>query len=277
MDLGENSSGIPPIENMRNTALQAPSIAYEQPLNERVRTLLRLEFLYSQGQFGIAGESQWHSRLALSTFVDLMGLITRSDLRSELQKELERLANTLQALQQTPGVDLSRLRVVLSECGHLTQRLRAVPYSIGSEIKDNDFLNTVAQRSGISGGACSFDLPVYHRWLHQPPEARRADLEQWFEAFDAVAEAARLILRLLRESADAIPEVAYGGTFQASLDRATPYQMLRVILARGNPWFPEISGNRHFCTIRFLEQTSLQDRPQQVERDVEFCLERCVV
>lgn len=262
---------------MRNATLQAPSIAYEQPLNERVRTMLRVEFLCRQGRVGIAGESQWHSRLALSTFVEVAGLLTRGDLRFELQKELERLANTLQALTQTPGVDPNRLRQILSECEHLGERLRTVPYGIGGEIKNNDFLNAVAQRSSISGGACSFDLPVYHRWLHQPPEVRRADLEHWFGGFDALAEATTLILRLLRESADAMPEIAYAGTFQANLDRAIPYQMLRVILAQGVPWFPEISGNRHFCTIRFMEQPSLQDRPQQVAMDVEFRLERCVV
>ena len=262
---------------MKNTALQVPNIAYEQPLNERIRTLLRVEFLYEQVQFGIAGESRWHSRVALNTFVELAGLLGRGDLRGELQKELERVAKTLHALQQAPGVDPSRLNAVLTECDQLCDRLRAAPYGIGSEIKDNDFLNAVSQRSGIPGGACSFDLPAYHRWLHQPPEVRRADLAYWFGGFDATAEATQLILRLLRESADAVPEVAYGGTFQTSLDRAIPYQMLRVILSDKDSCFPEISGNRHFCTVRFLEQASFQDRPQQVTADVEFRLERCVV
>ncbi|MCO6441435.1 MAG: cell division protein ZapD [Nitrococcus mobilis] len=262
---------------MRNAALQAPSIAYEQPLNERIRTLLRVEFLHHQGQFGIAGESQWHSRLALSTLVELTDLLSRSDLRCELQKELQRLSNTLLALQQTPGVDPNRLHAILCECECLTEQLHATPYGASNEIKGNDFLNTVAQRSGIAGGTCSFDLPVYHRWLHQSPELRRADLEHWFEGLAAVGKATHLVLRLLRESADAVPEIAYGGTFQASLDRTPPYQMLRVLLAQGEPYFPEISGNRHFCTIRFLEQTSLRERPQQVSMDVEFRLERCVV
>lgn len=262
---------------MKNTALQVPNIAYEQPLNERIRTLLRVEFLYEQVQFGIAGESQWHSRVALNTFVELASLLSRGDLRGELQKELERLEKTLHALQQAPGVDPSRLHTVLAECHQLCERLRAAPYGIGSEIKDNEFLNSVSQRSGMAGGACSFDLPAYHRWLHQPPEVRRADLAYWFGGFDATAEATQLVLRLLRESADAVPEVAYGGTFQTSLDRTIPYQMLRVILSDRDSCFPEISGNRHFCTIRFLEQASFQDRPQQVSGDVEFRLERCVV
>lgn len=262
---------------MRAVSPQAPGIAYEQPLNERVRTLLRLEFLYCQGRFGIAGESQWHSRLALSTLIEVMDLLSRGDLRSELQKELARLSNTLQALQQTPTVDPDRLRAILSECDRLSERLRAGPYAIGREIKGNDFLKAVAQRSSISGGTCSFDLPVYHRWLHLPPEVRRADLELWFGGFDTVAEATALILRLLRESADATPEVASGGTFQASLDRAIPYQMLRVIVTQGIQYFPEISGNRHFCNIRFLEQTSTQDQPRPVSTDIEFRLERCIV
>lgn len=262
---------------MRNATLQAPSIAYEQPLNERIRTLLRVEFLHHQGRFGITGESQWHSRLALNTFIELMDLLNRGELRSGLQKELQRLSDTLLALQQTPGVDPTRLHAILCECERLAEQLRAPPHSAGNEIKSNDFLNTVSQRSGITGGTCGFDLPVYHRWLHQSPELRRADLEHWFESLDAVGKATYLVLRLLRESADAVPEIAYGGTFQASLDRKPPYQMLRVLLAQGKPYFPEISGNRHFCTIRFLEQASLQERPQQVAMDVEFRLERCVV
>ncbi len=264
----------PSIGSMRNAALQAPNITYEQPLNERVRTLLRVEFLHHQGQFGIAGESQWHSRLALNTFVELLGLLSRSDLRGVLQKELQRLSNTLLALQETPCVDPNRLHTILCECECLAEQLHA---GAGHKIKNNDFLNTVAQRSGIAGGTCSFDLPVYHRWLHQPPEHRRADLEHWFKDLDAVSKATHLILRLLRESADAVPEIAYGGTFQAGLDRTPPYQMLRVLLAQGEPYFPEISGNRHFCTIRFLEQPSLRKRPQQVSMDIKFRLERCVV
>lgn len=265
------------MSSMRNEAVQALSIAYEQPLNERVRTLLRLEFLFRQGRFGVAGDSEWHSRLALNTFVEVMDLLARGDLRGEIQKELERQASTLQALQDTPGVDPGRLQAVLSDCTHLIEQLRAGSYAIGCGLKDNDFITAVARRSGISGGTCSFDLPAYHRWLHQPSAVRRTDLEHWFRSFDTVAEATTLILRLLRESADAVPEIAYDGSFQASLDRAIPYQMLRVILPQGTPWFPEISGNKHYCTIRFLEQPTLQDRPQQASVDVEFRLERCVV
>ena len=30
--------------------------------------------------------------------------------------------------------------------------------------------------TGIPGGTCEFDLPAYHWWLHQEPDARRSDL-----------------------------------------------------------------------------------------------------
>ena len=40
-------------------------ICYEQPLNERARALLRLEFLFQQVDHAMAGDSTWDSRAAL--------------------------------------------------------------------------------------------------------------------------------------------------------------------------------------------------------------------
>ena len=41
-------------------------LLYEQPLNERMRTFLRLEFLFKQVQYLATKESSWDSRGAAS-------------------------------------------------------------------------------------------------------------------------------------------------------------------------------------------------------------------
>lgn len=252
-------------------------ITYEHPLNERVRTLLRLEFLFNQGRFGIDGDSTWHSRLAVDTLVDIVALLSRGDLRSEIQKELEQLVSSLEALGQRPGVDSGVLGPLLEECRDLAKRLRAAPPGIPAIVRDNEFLAAVAQRSGIMGGTCGFDLPGYHLWLNRPAERRREDLENWYSGFSILREATTRILSLLRESSDPVTETAAGGTYQRSLERGSPYQLLRVSMPASAPYFPEISGSKHFCTIRFMQQPSAIERPQQASEDVTFILECCAI
>ncbi|WP_018717304.1 cell division protein ZapD [Arhodomonas aquaeolei] len=252
-------------------------ITYEHPLNERVRTLLRLEFLFDQGRFGMTGDTEWHSRLAVGTLVDIVALLSRGDLRSEIQKELEQMVTSLEALEKRPGVDPSLLAPVLDECRDLAQRLRAAPPGIPAIVRDNEFLAAVAQRSGIMGGTCAFDLPGYHLWLNRSPERRREDLESWYDGFGILRESTRRILSLLRESADPVTLEAEGGSYQRTLERGSPYQLLRVALPADAPYFPEISGNKHFCTVRFMVQGGATERPQQTDENVPFRLELCAI
>ena len=256
---------------------QPPVITYEYPLNERMRTFLRLEFLFAQMRFGMAGDSAWHTRSAVTALLDIKALLTRSDVRSELQKELDRVQASLQRLQSSPEVDERVLAPVLEEVGGMGQALREAPTGLAPVIRDNEFLTTIEQRAGVLGGTCAFDLPSYHLWLESPASERRALLTEWQSAFTLIDEGTELILRLLRGSADPIEEVAEGGCFQAMLEHHTPFQMLRVLLPQSNDCYPEISGSRHYCNIRFLSQPSKGERPQQVSNDVPFTLERCVI
>jgi len=64
-------------------------ITYEQPLNERVRTFLRMEHLFKLVDHHIKGASEWDSRGTLSIILDIMDLLSRSDIKTELIKELD--------------------------------------------------------------------------------------------------------------------------------------------------------------------------------------------
>ncbi len=257
-------------------ALDEP-IVYEYPLNERMRTFLRLEFLFAQYRFGAAGESAWHTREAVNALLDVKSLLTRSDVRSELQKELDRIEASLTQLEQRPEVDSGLLKPVIQDCNALAGRLRNAPTGIPAAVSDNAFLTTIEQRAGVPGGTCAFDLPGYHLWLETPAAERQALLAHWHNAFELIDKGVAMVLKLLRHSADPIEESAPGGNFQAMLDRATPYQMLRITVPGGAGVYPEISGSRHYCNIRFLQQPRSGERPQQVDNDVSFILERCVI
>lgn len=252
-------------------------VTYEYPLNERVRTLLRLNFLFERAEFGKQGDSEWHSRTAVDSLIEIIDLLTRSDVRAELQKELERQHTTLTQLRGVPDVEDLQLQAILDESEAVIKTLRAVPPGTPMSVRNNEFLTSIHQRAGILGGTCAFDLPSYHLWLQSAPSDRRMLLEQWFSGFDALFQGCDLVLRMLRQSADPTDEKAIGGSFNAKLDPNSAIQMLRVQLSRDEQCFPEISGSRHFCTIRFLSQPSQGERPRQIERDIPFILERCLI
>ena len=258
-------------------AAETDLVYYEQPLSERMRSFLRLEYLFGRAQFQLAGTDQFSSRATIETIIDILALIGRSDLRKELIKELERHATTLDGLSRNPRVDVERLDSILVRLRTLLAELRSSDTAPGQELRHNELLGAVRQRSSIPAGTCDFDLPAYHYWLRGTPEERSADLHRWLGRFETLREAITLCLNLVRDSAAATHETAPAGFFQRTLDTNQPYQMLRVALSADAPWFPEISAGKHRFTIRFMHAASPENRAVQAEEDVGFRLLCCVL
>ncbi len=252
------------------------TIIYEQPLNERIRTFLRLEFLFSQAAQHLHDESQWGSRSTLTSLLDILSIFGRTDLKTEVLKELERHSSTLTRLESNPGVDHGRLKKTLSELESLGKKLHASSGPIAADLKANEFLSSIQQRIAIPGGTCDFDLPGFHFWLQQPAQQRTRDLAGWLNRFDAIACAIQAILRLVRESAVLKPVTAEAGFFQKTLDSHHPCQLVRVAVDRNAPYYAEISGGRHRFTVRFLVAAK-DGHVRQSTENIAFELGCCVI
>src|SRR4249920_1297975 len=105
------------IEPMPEPASQF--VVYEQPLNERMRTFLRLDFLYQQALYHEEREDAWSTRAAVSSLLEILAITARGDVRSEVLKDLERQMSVMHDYQTRPGVDSGRLRAVLSNLTRL--------------------------------------------------------------------------------------------------------------------------------------------------------------
>jgi cell division protein ZapD len=252
-------------------------IIYEQPLNERIRTFLRLEFLFMQALNSLERPNMWDSRATITAILDILSIFTRADLKNEILKEMDRHIANLARLEQNPKVDRAKLNDILDDLDVLVDRLHAMNGQAGLSLRNNEFLNSIRQRSTIPGGSCAFDLPHYHFWLQHSPEVRQQQLLQWFGEFDAIRHSVILILRLIRESAPFEAQQAESGFFQSPLDASTPYQLIRIALPYGSPYFAEISGGRHRFSVRFMEAPSTGERPQQSEQEVAFGLACCAI
>ena len=206
------------------------ALVFEQPLNERMRTFLRLDFLYSQALYHNEMGSQWGSRAAVSSLIDILAVIARGDVRSDALKELERQLTTLGEFQAKPGVDQSRLKTLVANLSRLRADLMKVGIASLQPLKDSEFLSAIKHRSAIPGGTCEFDLPDYLYWLSQPNEARKQTFNQWLALLRPVCDAVAELLWLTRQFGRSRQECAGGGTFTITFDRDNPLQLLRIAL-----------------------------------------------
>ena len=248
---------------------------FEQPLNERMRTFLRLDFLYAQAVYHNERATQWGSRAAVDSLLDILAITMRGDVRSDVLKELERHVALLGEFQNRPGIDATRLASLLANLTRLRSDLAGAGAGWLQPLRDSEFLAAVKHRSAIPGGTCEFDLPDYYFWLNQPGEARVEAFGRWLALLRPLCDAIAELLWLTRQNGRAREEIARGGVFNVTFDRDTPYQLLRITLRSDAPLFPEISGSHYRCSMRFLEWQGLETRPRQSEADVPFQLTCC--
>jgi cell division protein ZapD len=250
-------------------------IHFEHPLNERIRTFLRLEHLFLQVDHFRPQADPWSNRAAIDSLLNIISIFSRSDLKNEILKELERHTSNLERVRQQPGVDMQALGAVLDDLEQAIHQVYRLDGQIARRLRSNEFLKTILQRSSIPGGSCNFDLPQYHYWLNQPHELRHNQMSDWMQELHPVREAVVLLLNLVRNSNLPTRELAEQGFFQRTLESQTPAQMLRVGLPRTSTVFTEISGNKNRFSIRFLEAVD-NGKPLQTGRDVDFLLTACI-
>ncbi len=246
-------------------------VYYEQPLNERVRTLLRLELLFQQSDHFLAGDTCWDSRGALRSLIDILEVLNRADLKTEYIKEMERQANSLSRLKERENVDTLQLDKILQQLESYSDQLLGVSGVLGCELRQNELINNIKQRSTIAGGTCDFDLPMLHYWLEGAVENRQYDLKTWQQFLRPVRHANDLLVKLIRESSVPSQAQAHNGFLQQALDSNNQYQMIRIGVSSEDNVFPEVSAGRHRFTVRFME-ASITSRPHQVSKEINFQL-----
>ena len=248
---------------------------YEQPLNERMRTFLRLEFLYQQMLYNSEREANWATRTTIATLLEVLAILSRGDVRSEVHKELDHQIGALRRFQSQPEVDSARLDTVLHNLVESRNGIAAIGTQFLQSLKDSVFLNSIKHRSTIPGGTCEFDLPEYSHWLRQPLARRQQDLFRWIGEIRPLCDAATEVLWVIRESAHSVNKLAVNGMYQHTMQKDVNCRLLRVSLTDDSVLFPEISGSQHRFTVRFLEWSTTDCRSVQTCHDVPFQLSIC--
>ncbi len=226
-------------------------ISYEFPLNERVRTLLRLEDLYERITYFISQDGSNDHHAAIELLFEILEVASRSDLKADLLQEMERQKRLLLALRNNPEVAQDALTTMLDKMEAAAGALFAINGKIGQHLRDNEWLMGIKQRSSIPGGTCEFDLPSYHYWHRRDAAARRKYLVDWLAPMLPIRDALAVVLKLLRESGTEHRYTAHHGNFQ-QMQGGRQAQMVRITLDAALPCIPEVSANKYALNIRFV-------------------------
>ncbi|MBP6019539.1 MAG: cell division protein ZapD [Burkholderiaceae bacterium] len=249
-------------------------ILYEYPCNERVRSLLRVEFLFDRLFYFARGSDTYHHQICISTLFDLLDICDRTDMRGAVLQDLERQRLALNALRRHPGVDGDTLDAMLAELQAASAALGALG-RIGQGLRDSEWLVSLRGRLSVPGGSSQVDMPSYFSWQLKPLDVRQHDISQWVQPFLPLYNGIALVLRMLRDAGDVVDLVARAGAYQEMVGGKV-YQLLRVWVDQTLHVFPEMSANKYVIWVRFSTQDN-ELKPQAATGDIAFKLARCNV
>ena len=230
-----------------------PVITYEYPLNERIRTLLRLEDLFERSRHFIARSDPHDHHMALLTLFEILEVASRADLKSDLLQELERQKQVLcrsattrrsreEALDDVlRDIEQRRRRAVLDD-----RQDRPVPARERVADVDQAAHRHPRRRLRVRPALLPLLAAPAGRRAHRP--ACRLDRARSIRCATARPSSCASCARAAGRSRSTPPQ----GMFQQMLGGKTA-QMLRL-RARPDelPCVPEISANKYVLNIRFL-------------------------
>lgn len=240
-------------------------LVYEQPLNEKIRSYLRLEYLDKQLRSNL---EQDHQHRCFYPLFALCELLERCDYRNDVLKEIDRNLILLNQWLQCDTADQSQIHRYIDALNQARTPLQQ-PERLGSQLKQDKFLSALRQRFSMPGACCNFDLPQLHYWLAQPWQTRQEDYRAWIAHFDALLTPIALLLQLVRNSAQYDAAIAQAGFYQGNSNQALA--LVRVKIDSSQGCYPTISGHKNRYAIHFVQF----NQQKHSDKGIDFLLATC--
>lgn len=240
-------------------------LIYEQPLNEKVRSYLRLENLAQQLQNNVTQDQQHQCFFPLFSLVELT---ERCDYRTELLKDIDRQVQQLRSICYLQQADSEQVNQLIQQLNSLKAPLQK-PERIGYKLKQDKFITALRQRFNMTGAYCNFDLPQLHFWLGKDWPQRKKDIQYWLEQFKSILAPITLLLNIYRNTAEFTHISAQAGFYQG--DSPQPLSLIRVKIDPIYNCYPTISGHKNRYAIHFVD-FSLH---RHTHETIEFSLATC--
>ena len=247
---------------------------YELPINERLRTFMRVEFLYKRLKYSLKNDDTWALRSSINTLLEIYSILSRTDVRREILFDLDRYIFQMTKYQDDPMVDREVAKEKNLQLENLRNDLDVIGTGYLKKIRDIEFVDSLLHRHTLPGGRAEFDMPKYKFWLDSGITRTRRDIKEWVGVIKPVCDSIYQIIWLLRESSEAISTVAINGLYNHQIERNSQISLVRIFLSNNNV-FPEISGGKHLISIRFLNWAKTDEGTTQANKNVRFKISLC--
>ena len=246
---------------------------YELPLNERLRTFMRIEFLFNRLTTFSSSKDQWQIRTTIHTLLEIYTILARTDVRREVLADLDRYIIQMQRFQSMPNADNEMATNLLEDLNIIKDKMLSLGTGYLHPLRDDDYISALLHRHTLPGGKAEFDMPRYKFWLEGDPKTVKDDLNGWINIIEPICSGIEKLLWIIRESSEPIGTVANTGQYNHQIGKRAQISLIRVFLENSSV-YPEISGGRHMIAIRFLER-DIDGRFLQTEENIEFKLSLC--
>ena len=247
---------------------------YELPLNERLRTFMRIEFLYSRLKYFSSNlDDNWQTRTVIHTLLEIYSILSRTDVRREVLADLDRYIMQMQRFQSAPDADNNMVNDVLEDLDSIKDQVVDIGTDYLLKLREDEFIASLLHRHTLPGGKAEFDMPKYKFFLESNKKNVVVQINSWIDVMRPICEGIDKLMWIIRESNEPIATVAVGGQYNHQIERRTQISLVRIITNETNV-YPEISGGRHLIAVRFFNQNR-DGEYVQFEDNVEFKISLC--
>ncbi|CAI8304424.1 MAG: Cell division protein ZapD [Gammaproteobacteria bacterium] len=244
---------------------------YEEPVQEKIRKFIKIEFLFNKLFYFKHKENKHDNYIALLALCELYEILSRSDIKSELIREIENQNHYFKKIKEIPEANSEKLSSVLEKQKVLLQLIHGIESNYLEYLENDILFKTIAKNSINPLQPTSVEF-----WLSRDIVLRENQINLWTEPLLFIKKSVDFILEVIRKSGRFEDKLAEKGFFIEKLDPKKNILLIRITLTSDLYYYPQISVGKQRLNIMFMSKDDKNNLISHKE-DVAFILTTCVL
>ena len=244
---------------------------YEEPVQEKIRKFIKIEFLFNKLFYFKHKENKHDNYIALLALCELYEILSRSDIKSELIREIENQNHYFKKIKEIPEANSEKLSSVLEKQKVLLQLIHGIESNYLEYLENDILFKTIAKNSINPLQPTSVEF-----WLSRDIVLRENQINLWTEPLLFIKKSVDFILEVIRKSGRFEDKLAEKGFFIEKLDQKKNILLIRITLTSDLYYYPQISVGKQRLNIMFMSKDDKNNLISHKE-DVAFILTTCVL
>ena len=244
---------------------------YEEPVQEKIRKFIKIEFLLNKIYYFKDKDNKSENYVALLALCELYEILSRSDIKSELIREIETQNSYFQKIKEIPQADSRKLNSVLEKQSLLLKLIYNIESNYLDYLEHDILFKTILKNCFTQLQPASIEF-----WLSRDILIRETQMDLWLEPLVFIKRSIDFILEVIRKSGRFEDRMAEKGFFIEKLDPKKNILLIRVTLTSDLYYYPQISVGKQRLTIMFMTKDDKNNLVPYKE-DLNFILTTCVL